>query len=171
MAGKNETTPDVNSAAEPDKITPAGRRRNTAVLVIILLAVFAGGYFIQRALMPDSGVTAVVEINGEIVRRADLDRDDRFTIKSDEGYNIVCVKDGAVVVAEADCPNQICVQTGQISYPGEVIACLPHRMIIYIEEDGKEKAGTERSLPESLTEAEKETEAETEVETKVETKA
>jgi len=36
------------------------------------------------------------------------------------------------MVAQADCPDKICVHTGPISQEGEVIACLPHGVIIYI---------------------------------------
>jgi hypothetical protein len=52
---------------------------------------------------------------------------------ADGNYNTVVVKDQSVRVEEADCKNQICVKTGAIHFPGEVIACMPHRMMIYIE--------------------------------------
>ncbi len=34
---------------------------------------------------------------------------------------------------QADCHDKICVKTGAISQKGEVIACLPHKLIIEIK--------------------------------------
>ena len=52
-----------------------------------------------------------------------------------EGTDRLCAlaEKAGVRVEEADCKNQICVKTGAIHFPGEVIACMPHRMMIYIE--------------------------------------
>lgn len=122
------------------------RKRNTVFLAAGMLAVFAAGYQIQRFLVPDSGKWAVIESDGKKVRRLDLDKETEVIIGdtgeetedetgSDPAYNKVVVKDGTVSVTESNCPNQICVQTGSISNPGEVIACLPHKLIIYIDEE------------------------------------
>lgn len=58
----------------------------------------------------------------------------------EKDYNIVEVKDGYVSVTEADCADLICVRTGKIQNQGDVIACLPHKLIIYIrsEEESQE---------------------------------
>ena len=68
------------------------------------------------------------------VHEMDLDTDAEYRAVTDQGdYNVVIVKDRAVMVREADCANQVCVKTGWIHNPGEVIACLPHKLIIYLE--------------------------------------
>lgn len=85
-------------------------------------------------LLPDSGLVAVIQMDGEKIHEMDLDQDAEYTAVTEDGHvNVVVVKDQSVMVREADCANQVCVKTGQIRNPGEVIACMPHRMIIYIE--------------------------------------
>ncbi len=110
------------------------QRRNSVILIVALLAAFLLFYMIQKMTAPDSGLNAVIQIDGETVHTMDLDVDAEYTAGDLDGdYNIVVVKDGSVSVREADCANQVCVKTGQIRYPGEVIACLPHKLIIYIQ--------------------------------------
>ncbi len=96
---------------------------------------------VQRVLLrtsDDPEVWAVVQAGGRETQRLDLSEDTEFLIGDDEiGYNLVRVENGKIMVAEADCPDGICVYTGAINQPGELIACLPHGLIIYIEEAGE----------------------------------
>lgn len=113
------------------------RRRNTILLAVILLAVFGIGWLVQHRMLGSSGPVAVVQYNGEIIHRLPLDRETSVLVGDRDGdYNVVTVKDGKVSVTEANCPDQICVYIGQISTVEEVIACLPHGMIVFIDEEG-----------------------------------
>ncbi len=56
----------------------------------------------------------------------------RLPVDTAAGHNVVVIENGAVRVAEADCPDQVCVHTGAISGPGETIVCLPNRLLIEI---------------------------------------
>ena len=113
------------------------KRRNTILLAVVLLTVFGIGWLVQHRMLGSSGPAAVVQYKGEIIHRLPLDRETSVVVGDRDGdYNIVTVKDGKVSVTEANCPDQICVYIGQISTVEEVIACLPHEMIVYIEEEG-----------------------------------
>ena len=48
-------------------------------------------------------------------------------------YNLIRVEQNTIAIIAADCPDKICVHTGAISQPGEIIACLPHKLIIEIK--------------------------------------
>ncbi len=110
------------------------QRRNSLILVVSLLAVFFIFYVVQRLNTPKDSLKAVIQIDGKTVHTMDLGKDDEYVAGDPDGdYNIVIVKDGCVMVQEANCANQVCVKTGQIQNEGEVIACLPHKMIIYLE--------------------------------------
>ena len=50
-------------------------------------------------------------------------------------HNHIRVENEQIAVTAADCPDKICVQTGAISAPGEIIACLPHKLIIEIKSE------------------------------------
>ena len=49
---------------------------------------------------------------------------------SDGGYNIVRIQEDGACIAEANCHSQTCVLAGKHSRPGQIIACLPHRVLV-----------------------------------------
>ena len=59
------------------------------------------------------------------------------TYKTDgqEKHNHIRIENEYIAVTDADCPDKICIQTGSISHAGEIIACLPHQLIIEIKSE------------------------------------
>jgi len=79
--------------------------------------------------------TAIIEIDGKLYGKYDLRKTPDQTLKlnlQDQQNSIVEFKEGRVRVQYADCPDKVCVRTGWISMPGEIIVCLPYRVIIKI---------------------------------------
>lgn len=112
------------------------KKKNTWLLAGALLLLFAAGYGIWQYFLPDTGAYAVVQVDGETAARLPLGKDTEFLVGDRDGdYNLIQVKDGAVSVTEANCADEICVKTGEIRTPGELIACLPHGLIVYVEGD------------------------------------
>lgn len=110
------------------------QQRNTLIFALVLLVALAAAFFVQRWLLRDQGTKAVLKVGGQADRVLSLDKDQEFWVGDAEiGRNLVRVKDGAIMVVEADCPDKVCVQTGPIRQEGQVIACLPHGVIIYIQ--------------------------------------
>jgi hypothetical protein len=138
---KDRTREDIGSRKENALAGKAGQRRNTAVLILSLMAVFLAASAIRYLLRPGAAakdsalLKAVIQIDGKEVCSLDLDKNTEYRAETKDGhYNVIVVEDHSVLVREADCSNQICVRTGRIRNPGEVIACLPHRMIVYLSE-------------------------------------
>ena len=44
--------------------------------------------------------------------------------------NLIEICDGRIRVAEADCPDQLCVQMGWLQNSGLPVVCLPNRLVI-----------------------------------------
>ena len=42
------------------------------------------------------------------------------------------IKDGQIAFIESDCPNQICVGTGFLGRSGQMAACLPNNILLFI---------------------------------------
>ncbi|MGN0248318.1 MAG: NusG domain II-containing protein [Lachnospiraceae bacterium] len=99
------------------------------LLFIFICMIFVVYLFFFKS---DDGAFCEVSVQGEIVDRLPLFEDSIKRIDTPGGYNIITVKEGGVSVTEADCGNQICVQTGQIHKNGQIITCLPHGLIIKI---------------------------------------
>ena len=105
------------------------KRLDVWIIVICLAAaglLYASGLFAPGA----AGGTAVITQDGEELARLPLDAGAEFI--TPDGGNRVVVAAGAAYMAEASCPDQVCVNQGQISREGEAIVCLPHRLVVEI---------------------------------------
>lgn len=107
--------------------------RNDIILIVsmafaalVCMAVFA---FLQG-----EGDSVFVYVDGALYGEYDLTDD---LILEIEGYmggsNRLVISDGAARMAEASCPDKLCVHQGMISKKGEELVCLPNRVIVKIE--------------------------------------
>lgn len=87
----------------------------------------------------DAGGLVVITLGGEVIQEMPLNVDASFLAGSKEGdYNLVVVENGKAYVSEANCVNQICKNSQSISKSGEVITCIPHRLVVTIISSEKE---------------------------------
>ena len=108
------------------------------ILILLIIAVFT--YFIvSKGLVKESGQTCVISVDGETYGEYPLDEDLEIEVLSDDNTvtNTVVIKDSYVFMTDADCPDKLCVKQGKISKSGQMIVCLPNKVVveIYGEED------------------------------------
>ena len=99
---------------------------------IIILAVLLIGSDLACIPLLASGTAHRAEItsDGEFIATVDLAVDQEFTVESKHGgSNTVTVKDGAIAVTAADCPDHYCMDRGFCT-GGTQIVCLPNRLVI-----------------------------------------
>jgi hypothetical protein len=115
------------------------KRGDKIVLVILLITVVItfGATLIYKTSNKGSENIAVIKLAGKVIRTIDLNKvvkQQEFTIKTDKGnYNTILVKTNSISIKDADCKHEECVKSGWISRPGEMIVCLPNKLIINIE--------------------------------------
>lgn len=112
------------------------------IIAVILVLAVAASLFIRTR--PAKGKIAKIYVDGELVREVDLDKvtaQERFTVSTDRGENVVLVEPGRIRVESADCPDKVCVDSGWLSDSAAPIVCLPHRLVI--ELDGETALDTE----------------------------
>ena len=56
-----------------------------------------------------------------------------IVIADEHGANTIRIEDESIAVIDADCPDHVCVKTGKASKKGDVIACLPHKLLIEVK--------------------------------------
>jgi hypothetical protein len=79
------------------------------------------------------GSRAEVILDGRRVARLALDGPPRhLDVATALGNLRLAYGEGTVRVAEAPCPNRICVRAGAVSRKGAVLACLPARLRVEI---------------------------------------
>lgn len=91
---------------------------------------------------------AVLRVDGEELKTFDLSSDKSYTYRyedPDGDYNLIEVADGRIRIKEANCGDQICVRRGWAAKDGETIVCLPHKLVIEIQ-DNQDKGGDSDDL-------------------------
>ncbi|MCB2293724.1 NusG domain II-containing protein [Clostridium algoriphilum] len=107
------------------------------IILLIVVVIALGATSIYKMSIKGSENIAVIKHAGKVIRTIDLNKvveSEKFTIKTDKDhYNIIEVKHNSISIIAADCPHKECVKSGSISNPGEMIVCLPYKLIINIQ--------------------------------------
>lgn len=104
------------------------KTKNWMILLTAVLVLCLGLSF--WLLNPgEDAACAEIWSDGRLLYVLDLSVDQSLTVTSDRGSNTVTVRDGAIAVTEADCPDHYCMDRGFCS-GGSQIICLPNRMVI-----------------------------------------
>ena len=111
------------------------KHRNDIILLSILLAVGLLLFLVFSMILKNTGDQVVVTVDGNEVFRAPLDQDTEQWIDGyDGGKNLLVIKDGTAKITESNCPEQICVHTGEATEIKSVV-CAPNRVVVSIEKD------------------------------------
>ena len=107
--------------------------RNDIILAVVIVLIAAAGLLIFT-LTKEEGSSVVVKINDVQTASYPLSENIEVTISTNENTNenVLVIEDGKAYMKKADCPDKICVESRAISYVGETIICLPHRVAIEV---------------------------------------
>ena len=97
--------------------------------IVLSNLIFAGG----------AAEYALVEVNGKHFGTYLLHEKDGkiLDVKTEFGYNKIVIENGMVRIVEADCPDRLDVFAGEISQTGEMLVCLPNRLVVRILGEGE----------------------------------
>lgn len=107
--------------------------RNDLILITVIVFVVLVSFFCFHLSKKEGGYV-LVNIDGEVYAEYPIDRDVEKNIVTKYGENKLIIKNGKVYVTQADCPDKICVGHRAISKTGESIVCLPHKLVVTVEE-------------------------------------
>lgn len=105
------------------------------IVVIIVISLVSLG-FVRNGAIGHKEKYISIQVDGEEYKKIIFDKaliGKTIPIETEFGYNVIEIGDGEVRVIEADCPDKIDVLQGAISRPGEIIVCLPNRLVIEIK--------------------------------------
>lgn len=105
------------------------------LLVVLAVVVLAVALLSASALTRTAASGAVLLRDGVTLRTftlAELGRTATYDFES-EGYHYTfATGNGAIRFLSADCPDKVCVQTGWVSHPPQVAACVPGHLLIRV---------------------------------------
>ncbi len=85
-----------------------------------------------------AGKTVVVEIDGAqyaSYNLAELTEEKTLEIQTEYGYQEIVLTKTSVTVTKSDCEDKSCL--GTIEKQGELLICLPHKLLVKLEGDGE----------------------------------
>ncbi|MFO7887810.1 MAG: NusG domain II-containing protein [Eubacteriales bacterium] len=103
------------------------------IVCVVIISLF-GMYIVKERASNYNKKYVEIKVDGEEHSKYVLDNniDKEIEVITDKGYNIIHIQNGKVLVKESDCNNQLCVRKGVIEEPGEIIVCLPHKVVVQI---------------------------------------
>ena len=108
------------------------KTKNDIILAVIVIAVAATGVLLLN-IFKTEGEFAVVKIDGKETERYPLSVNTEVVIETkNNGKNTLVIEDGKAFIKNATCPDKICEGHSKISFKGETIVCLPHKVVIEI---------------------------------------
>jgi hypothetical protein len=114
------------------RLTPFDRKLVTALTLLVLSSFLLP---LQQA----AGSRLVVSSGDNILFVAPLNQDQQFELSGPLGSTKLQISNGAVRVLSSPCPQKICIGMGQVSRSGELLACVPNRLVIRIEGESADR--------------------------------
>lgn len=125
-------------------MNPGKKKRNDLLLSGIFLAAALAVLFFQNFFMQEKGDFVTVTQDGEVIGQYSLWENRTIPLEKEHGYNLLVIENGSAKMAEADCPDKLCVKQRRISRSGESLICLPHKLIVTVDRKGqKETSGVD----------------------------
>ncbi len=104
------------------------------IFVLMLAFIIFTGFQIYG--FTDDKTYVLIEIDGKLYQKISLGENGpnlRLTIPVTHGKSIVEINRNKVRMQYSDCPDRDCVRQGWISRPGQMIVCLPNKLVLKIE--------------------------------------
>lgn len=110
-----------------------------AVILIIAVGILGVGTYRSNVIKQNSNqLYADIYLEGTLYKSVPLcNNEDTIEIETPYGRNVVKVHDDGVEMTEADCFDSICVKSGFMKNVGEIIVCLPHKVVVEIRGDSE----------------------------------
>ena len=107
--------------------------RKTDIILIAVILIISAVFVLYGLFISEPTKSVYIFVNNEEIGNYSIVENQKIELDFDGiiGGTVV-ISDGFVWVENFGCPDKLCEKTGKISRVGEVIICLPNKMIIRI---------------------------------------
>ena len=116
-------------------------RKNDFWLILVLLVLAAGSWFLFRSDSTAKDKVLVVRKDQQVLQRIELKKvtsETKLIVPVEHGELVIAYdKDGGRVIS-SPCPAQVCVHQGKITRSGQTIACVPEKVLVTLTTAAKE---------------------------------
>ncbi len=113
------------------------KKLDRKILVMLLILSILSLIFTNVIFTAHDSLIAIVEVNGQEYGRYSLAEKERkvLDVQTQFGYNKIEIANGSVRVTETDCPDRLEVRQGEIRSSGQMLVCLPNRLVVWLSGD------------------------------------
>lgn len=113
------------------------KRDRTLIFAVMAVAAITAAYF-GFLRLSGAPVTAVITTErGEAARESLSGPHRTITVTGPVGKSIIEFQDSRVHMLWSDCPDKICMKMGWIAEAGQVVVCMPNKVVISIRGDAR----------------------------------
>ncbi len=105
------------------------------IIIIVITSLISLG-FVRKSGSGYNKKYISIQVDGKEYKKIIFDKKiigKTIPIETKFGYNLIEIGDEEVRVIEASCPDKLDVLQGAISKPGQLIVCLPNRLVVEIK--------------------------------------
>lgn len=117
------------------------KKFDTCILLIVLAITFISFVAVKVYQVQNFSVRetkAIITLNGQVIKEILLNEvTTTYTEKIDVGngdFNTIEVSPGHIRIIDSTCPDKTCIKHGYVYLNGTPAVCLPHKLIITVEE-------------------------------------
>ena len=110
-------------------------------IIVAAMVVTCALLFAIFGLRPPGQAVQVVQ-EGDTVFTAPLAEKRSVELKGPLGVTRMEIENGTARIVASPCPYKVCIRMGEISRQGEIVACVPNRLLVQVagvDPDGKER--------------------------------
>jgi len=126
----------LDAKRPPGKALVQYLRPGDGIVLILFFALAIGsfwfGNFVRAKEKIDTNLTAIITVNNREVARMELSNPSDFKVQGALGEMTLQVENSSIRMRHSSCPNQVCVRQGAAQRPGEMLVCVPNRLVVLL---------------------------------------
>jgi hypothetical protein len=113
------------------------------LVAFLFVALAAGSFWFGGLMNPNEqaagNLIAAVTVGNRQTTTLDLTKSSDFVVRGVVGEMLLQVANRRIRILRSTYPNQVCVRQGAIYRPGEMLVCVPNRVIVLIRRANEAK--------------------------------
>lgn len=110
------------------------------IVLVVFLAIFSVffAFFMANVDEDVANKYVSIQVNGKEINKIPLTDDmigEIVEIETEYGTNVIEFSDGELKIIDASCLDKLCIKQGAISQVGQLLVCLPNRLVVEIRSD------------------------------------
>lgn len=106
--------------------------RADKLLIVLLFITSILSLPVIRHFQKSNNSYAIIEVNAKELKKVSLLEEKELEIMGELGISILKIEKERIKIIKSPCPHKLCVKMGWISQPGEIIICIPNKVVVRI---------------------------------------